>query len=107
VVDLLLSRLVEYNASAVPPIYPPNNRLSNPNMRGGFWIPWKNMDEGVSRKHNSTRKFTKKKKINRRFMYPRKKYYKFRGWKNKRRKRKYQRQYFKSSPKTLTVQLLH
>ncbi|CAK8677652.1 unnamed protein product [Clavelina lepadiformis] len=41
-VDLLLEKLAEYNATAVPVIFPKMDRKAYPGSRGGFWGPWKN-----------------------------------------------------------------
>ncbi|XP_077994252.1 arylsulfatase J-like [Glandiceps talaboti] len=37
--DLLL-RLDQYNMTAVPPWFPPNDPQANPNLHGGVWSPW-------------------------------------------------------------------
>ena len=42
IVEDLLSRLAEYNATAVPVRYPPNDPLSNPKYNNGYWGPWVN-----------------------------------------------------------------
>ena len=57
VVELLLSRLVEYNASAVPAVYPPNRRLVDPKLHGGFWVPWKNKPQKQGRIEKKSHKY--------------------------------------------------
>ncbi|PVD28249.1 hypothetical protein C0Q70_10836 [Pomacea canaliculata] len=39
-VQQLLERLDYYNATAVPPRYPPDDPNSNPERHGGVWGPW-------------------------------------------------------------------
>nr|CAB3223222.1 arylsulfatase B-like [Phallusia mammillata] len=40
VVDRLLVKLANYNATAVPARYPPYDPKSDPSLHGGFWGPW-------------------------------------------------------------------
>jgi len=39
-VKQLLERLSAYNATAVPPRYPPNDPQCDPRKHGGAWVPW-------------------------------------------------------------------
>ncbi|XP_027030874.1 arylsulfatase I [Tachysurus fulvidraco] len=51
VVKLLLSRIAEYNRTAVPPRNPPDDPLADPQLHGGVWMPWlaKKESEGADR----------------------------------------------------------
>ena len=40
IVKLLLSRLAQYNATAVPALYPPPDPRAAPELHGGVWRPW-------------------------------------------------------------------
>lgn len=40
VVKLLLSRIAEYNRTAVPPRNPPDDPMADPQLHGGVWMPW-------------------------------------------------------------------
>ncbi|GFS14723.1 arylsulfatase I [Elysia marginata] len=37
---MMLERLRAYNATAVPPVYPPSDPNCDPKLHGGFWGPW-------------------------------------------------------------------
>ncbi|XP_056617174.1 arylsulfatase I [Triplophysa dalaica] len=40
VVKMLLTRLAEYNRTAVPPRNPPDDPMADPQLHGGVWTPW-------------------------------------------------------------------
>ncbi|XP_065152999.1 arylsulfatase I [Paramisgurnus dabryanus] len=40
VVKMLLTRLAEYNQTAVPPRNPPDDPMADPQLHGGVWTPW-------------------------------------------------------------------
>ncbi|XP_039257854.2 arylsulfatase B-like [Styela clava] len=40
IVDSMLERLAEYNATAVPVLWPPPDDNCDPSLRGGVWGPW-------------------------------------------------------------------
>ena len=40
IVNEMLSRLAKYNATAVPPNFPPFDVASDPALRGGYLGPW-------------------------------------------------------------------
>ena len=40
IVDELLARLVVYNKTAVPVVFPPEEEEADPARLGGFWQPW-------------------------------------------------------------------
>lgn len=46
VVKLLLSRIAEYNRTAVPPRNPPDDPMADPQLHGGVWMPWMANKEG-------------------------------------------------------------
>ncbi|KAH9494554.1 hypothetical protein Btru_019838 [Bulinus truncatus] len=39
-VKLMLDRLLYYNATAVPPLYPESDPKCDPKLHGGYWGPW-------------------------------------------------------------------
>ncbi|KAK3786698.1 hypothetical protein RRG08_057974 [Elysia crispata] len=41
VVKHLLDRISYYNATSLPPVYPPSDPASDPKLHGGFWGPWR------------------------------------------------------------------
>ncbi|GFO45149.1 arylsulfatase b-like [Plakobranchus ocellatus] len=40
-VEDLLRRISGYNATALPPVYPPSDPKCDPKLHGGFWGPWR------------------------------------------------------------------
>ncbi len=40
VVNMMLYKLAQYNATAVPAVFPPQDPRSNPELHGGVWGPW-------------------------------------------------------------------
>lgn len=40
IVDDMLSRLAKYNSTAVPVWFPDPDPKANPDLYGGFWVPW-------------------------------------------------------------------
>ena len=40
VVDVMLSRLAQYNSTAVPVTFPPNDDRADPTKHGGVWTSW-------------------------------------------------------------------
>lgn len=72
VVQLLLNRLAQYNRTAVPVSYPPDDPRANPGRRRGAWEPWVSEEEdeedeerrtsAVEKKDRSNQKKKKKKK---------------------------------------------
>ncbi|XP_030628256.1 arylsulfatase I [Chanos chanos] len=46
VVKLLLTRIAEYNRTAVPPLNPPDDPMADPQLHGGVWTPWLGQDFG-------------------------------------------------------------
>uniref|UniRef100_A0A4W4EMJ2 Sulfatase N-terminal domain-containing protein n=2 Tax=Electrophorus electricus TaxID=8005 RepID=A0A4W4EMJ2_ELEEL len=46
VVKLLLSRIAEYNRTAVPARNPPDDPMADPQLHGGVWTPWLVQGEG-------------------------------------------------------------
>ncbi len=45
VVKVLLTRLAEYNRTAVPPRNPPDDPMADPQLHGGVWTPWLGQEE--------------------------------------------------------------
>ncbi|KAK2896649.1 hypothetical protein QQF64_005816 [Cirrhinus molitorella] len=45
VVKMLLTRLAEYNQTAVPPRNPPDDPMADPQLHGGVWTPWLGQEE--------------------------------------------------------------
>ncbi|XP_076851943.1 arylsulfatase I [Brachyhypopomus gauderio] len=52
VVKLLLSRIAEYNRTAVPAQNPPDDPMADPQLHGGVWTPWLTQEEGESEHSN-------------------------------------------------------
>ncbi|XP_053408651.1 arylsulfatase B-like isoform X4 [Mercenaria mercenaria] len=47
VVENLLGRIKELSTSAVEPVNKPNDKLANPALHGGVWVPWQGSDHTV------------------------------------------------------------
>ncbi|XP_066534372.1 arylsulfatase I [Hoplias malabaricus] len=54
VVRLLLSRIAEYNQTAVPARNPPDDTMADPQLHGGVWTPWLADKKGESKDSEGT-----------------------------------------------------